>query len=174
MSVIVLAILVAAASNQTAGRDSVFDPATQQQLIELRRAFDQAELAAIREFDRALGAAQARIAIPRDNYERQLATKAAGQYHWTPEQRRRAAAAWPARRQKLDEAEAALSQRTVAILKRFGYQEDALPRIRRRKWDGPAVYAFMPAASLSPRSLALLREVRRLWTISGRPDSSVR
>ena len=137
--------------------------------MRLRRQFDEAELAAIREFDAAMGGTGVKVAVPVDAYRHQLATREFGQQQWTPEQKRRAASAWPIRLKKVDAAEVRLTEQTLAILKRFGFRENHLPPVRRRKWDGPAVIGFNgPGGGNSPESRALLREVHRLWNLSGR------
>ena len=146
-----------------------FDDASAAELMQLRRQFDAAELAAIREFDAAMGTAAARVAMPVDHYRDQRAGPELGAVTWTPEQKRRAARAWPLRLKKIDEAEARLIDRTLVVLHRFGYKSRDLPPIRRRKWDGPAVIAFNgPGGDRTPESRALLREVIRLWNLTAR------
>ncbi len=153
-------------SRQFSHLSSLFDDASARELMSLRRQFDDAELAAIREFDAAVGSD--RIAIPIEAYRLQTAPRGTFD-HLTIEQRHRAADAWPLRSKKIAEAEAQLRTRTVAVLKRFGYRDDHLPSVRRRKWVGPAVYGFHSVPiSVGAEAWPMLQELRRLWTLSGR------
>jgi hypothetical protein len=165
---VVVLTLAMAASSQPAVLSAVFDDATARQLMQLRHEFDEAELAAIREFDAAVGLVHKTLSIPVESYRTQRAPAGLKEDDWSEEQKRRAATAWPRRQRRVDDAEASLSTRTAAVLKRFGYTEDRLPSIRRRKWDGPAVYAFNFNFTVSAESRVLLQELRRLWTLSGR------
>jgi hypothetical protein len=144
----------------------MFDDATARELMRLRRQFDEAELAAIREFDAAMGDQKANIAVPIDRYRNQAAPTSVTNHRWTEEQKHRSAKAWPVRERKVNDAEASLSNGTTALLRPFGYKEAGLPSIRRRKWVGPAAYAFN--SSVTPESRALMQELRRLWVVSGR------
>jgi hypothetical protein len=169
---IVIGLMLGLSAQAPLRLSSIFDDATARELMQLRRRFDEAELGAIREFDAAVGTAAAKVAIPAESYRKQLATPELGRQAWTPEQRRRAARAWPIRLKKIDEAEAVLTGRTLVILQRFGFKEHDLPPIRRRKWAGPAVIGFNgPGPTRSPESRALLREVHRLWNLSTRQAS---
>jgi hypothetical protein len=154
---------------QSTPLSEVFDDDTARELMRLRREFDDAELAAIREFDDAIGSASVRVAIPIGHYRNQLATREMAEDRWTPEQKRRSARAWPARQKRIDVAEALFSTRTATVLKPFGFKEDRLPPVRRRKYDGPPVYGFNSFRGNVPKeSRALLQEVRRLWSLSVR------
>jgi hypothetical protein len=146
------------------GFSGVFDDSTAVELMQLRRQFDEAELAAIREFDAAVDFEGINVAIPSVNFRRQQATADFVESTWTPEEKERAAKSWPIRQQKIDEAEAMLGARTVAVLERFGYAADHLPTVRRRKWVGPAVYGY--TGVLPTESRPLLRELRRIWALS--------
>lgn len=163
MAVLLLTVVIAT-SGQSNGLSAVFGDPAARELMQIRRSFDEAELAAIREFDTAMGSAVARTAVPMEAYRTQRAP--AGESKWSDEQKRRAASAWPRRQKKIDEAEKLLSTRTVAVLRRFGYKESRLPSIQRRKWDGPAAYVF--TSPMPSESRVLLEELRRLWNLSGR------
>ena len=164
-----LAIALVCLVGQSPRLSQVFDEVGARELMQLRRQFDAAELAAIREFDTAMGTAAVKLAMPVENYREQRAGRELSAIHWTPEQKRRAARAWPTRLKKIDDAEAVLIDRTLVVLNRVGYNGHDLPRIRRRKWDGPAVIAFNgPGGGRTPESRALLREVIRLWNLSAR------
>ena len=168
MTTLFLGLLVGALGQQVS---TVFDDATAHELMQLRRQFDEAELRAIRAFDAAVRAP--RVAIPLNQYRNQLATREVAKQHWTPDQKRRAAAAWPTRQKSIAEAEEILSTRTASILKRFGFKDDRIPPVRHRKWDGPAVYGFNGfRGDVPPDSRALLQELRRLWVISARHGSA--
>lgn len=107
-----LTIVLVCLVSQSPRLSLVFDDSSAEELMQLRRQFDSAELSAIREFDTAMGAAATRVAMPVENYRDQRAGRELSAVNWTPEQKRLAARAWPLRLTKVDEAEAVLISRT--------------------------------------------------------------
>jgi hypothetical protein len=100
------------------------------------------------------------------------------------EQQRRAAPAWAVRSRKVDAAAAELGERTFATVRAFFEKElkasrisradyqrftrqirkETFPPIRRRKWAGPAVYAFNgPVEGTSKEYSLVLQQIRKLW-----------
>jgi hypothetical protein len=160
-----------------------FDPRTAREVMDARQEFDAAELRAIAAFERVIGAERERIAIPVQQYRNQVADPSLRDIRWTDEQRRRSAAATPARLAAVDAAERRLQQRTVAALQRFFARERSagrmsrgdyervgggelgtnyFPSIRRRKWAGPAVTGFRQEIRTAEYR-KILGEVRKLW-----------
>lgn len=169
-----------------------FDPNTARDLMTWRREFDAAEAQAVADFDEAMGQYRNVVAMPieayRDQaYRDQVAGREVARARsaaWLTEQQKRAAAAWLVRNKRVDAAEAELRRKTVATLKAFFNRElkerriskadherfaggdlekNEFLSIRRRKWAGPAVYAFNGTRALTPEYLVVLREVRKLW-----------
>jgi hypothetical protein len=165
--------------------------ATAQQLIEYRKKFDAAELAAITEFDAALGPYRDVAAMSAQDYRNQRAgheVRPLRDAHWISEQQRRAAPAWVVRNRKVDAAAAELGEQTFAAVRAFFDKQleagripradylrftreirtETFPPIRRRKWAGPAVYAFNGPMQGSTREyLLVLQQIRKLWQGQG-------
>jgi hypothetical protein len=195
----VLACAVVATTTVVGGApyavETWFDAATARELMDARSAFDAAELNAIAEFDKSMGAHRAVVAMPPDQYRDQVSSPALRERTWTDEQRRRSAVASEPRNAAVDAAEEQLRRRTLAALKRFFARErsqgrisasdyarlvagelgaDYFPSIRCRKWAGPAVIGFRSPIR-TPEYRAVLAEVRRLWAahVRGAPVMSV-
>jgi hypothetical protein len=164
-----------------------FDSSTARDLMASRAEFDAAEVNAVAEFDRALGEYHEVVMLPAKDYENQVVgreVQITQNSEWRDEQHKRAGPAWIVRNRRIDSAEATLKRKTLASLKAFFGSElraarisatdyrrfagvdleaNAFPSIRRRKWSGPAVYAFNPSQRFTPEYVIVLQEVRKLW-----------